>query len=421
MHAKLSMQDGSTVADFSPSGRRAFIDKNANLLGLNWESLPQLPAWGPMFGYTEEWHHAVIVESVAKASVLMNRRLDPTERDSFAAIMAQNNASLAYAPVVWVPTALAYERLGRSRFRFPFYTPKSIDPYRFPTQRVAFITGQPAVWGWHATRMTAYLVMSKIVLSPLVAAFVTYSTYTNLLAEPNLKTFNADMKKVNQREAHVVLRQMGQRLEKIYGEPEDPSMRDSSSPYFGQMQDEQQQQPQETGMGRRSAWDAYRRTGSGRQTSQTDAQPQQEPQEQQEQQQYGYSQPSPARSQPDYSPASDVGDDDSLFDDASPVAPAARQQPSKYPTSAPSGGSSWDRIRQGAQAEAKTQPGGSQAWAQRRYQASQQAGGQQRNDAYSYSDDDRDKSLAKEQAQKDFDAMVEKERSGESEDGRRRR
>ena len=420
------MQDGSTVADFSQSGRRAFIDKNAALLGLSWESLPQLPAWGPMFGYNDEWHHAIIVESVAKASVLMNRRLEPTERDSFAAIMAQNNASLAYAPVVWVPTAVAYERLGRSRFRFPFYTPKSIDPYRFPTQRVAFITGQPAVWGWHATRMTAYLVMSKIALSPLVAAYVTYRTYTTLLAEPNLKTFNADMKNVNQREAHVVLRQMGQRLEKIYGEPEDPSMRDSSSPYFGQQQDEQQQQQQspETGMVRRSAWDMYRRPAPGRQTPQTGGQPEQEPQEQQEQQEqqsYGYSQPSQTRSQPEYSPASDVGDDDSPFDDASPVAPAARQQPGNYSTSAPSGGSSWDRIRQGAQAEAKPQPGGSQSWAQRRYQATQQASGQQGNDAYSYSDEDRDKSLPKAQAQKDFDAMVEKERSGESEDGRRRR
>ena len=411
------------MADFSPSGRRAFIDKYATLLGLSWESLPQLPSWGPMFGFNDEWHHAIIVESVAKASVLMNRRLEPTERDSFAAIMAQNNASLAYAPLVWVPTALAYERLGRSRFRFPFYTPKSIDPYRFPTQRVAFITGQPAVWGWHATRMTAYLVMSKIALSPLVAAYVTYRTYTTLLGEPNLKTFNADMKKVNQREAHVILRQMGQRLEKIYGEPEDPSMRDSSSPYYGQQQDEQQQQqqPSETGMVRRSAWDVYRRPAPSRQTSQADAQSEQEPQEQQGQQSYGYSQPSQTRSQPDYSPASDGGDDDSLFDDASPVAHAARQQPSNYPASAPSGGSSWDRIRRGAQAEAKPQPGGSQAWAQRRYQASQQAGGQQRDDAYSYSEDDRDKSVAKEQAQKDFDAMLEKERSGESEDGRRRR
>jgi hypothetical protein len=112
--------------------------------------------------------------------------------------------------------------------------------------------------------------------------------------------------------------------------------------------------------------------------------------------------------------AESLEDDSSIFDDASPVAPSERRspQPSGISSNQPTnkGGSSWDRLRQRSRSS-------QDAWDQAGQAQGESRG--QRSDQYTYSQADEEKAYAKEKAQKEFDAMLERERQGVGESGRR--
>ncbi|EGO54658.1 hypothetical protein NEUTE1DRAFT_124863 [Neurospora tetrasperma FGSC 2508] len=123
-------------------------------------------------------------------------------------------------------------------------------------------------------------------------------------------------------------------------------------------------------------------------------------------------------------------DDDYLFDDASPVAPAARGTGTVSSPVAQSSGSAWDRLRQqamGAPAQAPgsttaptaaiyVKPSQSRSWAERRAAA---VGGGEGGLSHSYLETDQERALAKDQAQREFDAMLERERRGDGSSRRR--
>lgn len=97
-------------------------------------------------------------------------------------------------------------------------------------------------------------------------------------------------------------------------------------------------------------------------------------------------------------------------DDASPVAKSARN------TQLETGGSAWDRIRQ--QSIPQGQKLQQTTW-QQTSQPAQSSGGWGENqstntsrDSYTYSSSDFEKATAKDQAQRDFDRLLERERSG---------
>jgi hypothetical protein len=145
-------------------------------------------------------------------------------------------------------------------------------------------------------------------------------------------------------------------------------------------------------------------------------------------------------------PQGAVQDDDSfLFDDASPVAPSQRQRPEQSSTSSnPTGpGSAWDRVRSQAIAERLNQrleQAGDQMQqrmkdseaALERFNKQGRLGGrgrteqstyptseQEKAEQYTYPTSEQEKAYAKEQAQKEFDAMLERERRGEGSSGGR--
>jgi len=104
-------------------------------------------------------------------------------------------------------------------------------------------------------------------------------------------------------------------------------------------------------------------------------------------------------------------DDDDPFaaDDSSPVAPSQRSGP---PASA---GSTWEQIRRESKPAGDQQPKSTEraSWAERR-----RGSGQTPQD-YTYTNPDDGKGQSKEQSQKQFDDMLEKERRGESEPRRK--
>ncbi|RYP82148.1 hypothetical protein DL770_005645 [Monosporascus sp. CRB-9-2] len=131
-------------------------------------------------------------------------------------------------------------------------------------------------------------------------------------------------------------------------------------------------------------------------------------------------------SRPDYSSRNASWDSSPFDDDASPVAPAARRAEAAQVQRPPSG-SAWDRLRQQTQSDTSDftkgdSSGRERGWAQlRQDKAPNTTGGPRSTEQYSYSqqDEEREKrNYDKEQAQKEFDALLESERRGGSSNGR---
>jgi len=96
-----------------------------------------------------------------------------------------------------------------------------------------------------------------------------------------------------------------------------------------------------------------------------------------------------------------------------PVVPAVGQRPV---VGSQTSGSAWERLRRSAGAGGSVPSQGDQAtrpqsWAERS-RAAQQASNEQGTESYTYSQSDEEKVLARQQAQKEFDDMLERERKG---------
>jgi hypothetical protein len=357
--------------------RLDWIKRNSERLKINYDSLPQLPSWGPLFGYGQDWFRVEIAEKVFGTSFLISRELTQDEIERISYYAAKYAATETYSPPMSILTAFILERRGRSSFRFPFYSPRpaSFNPLFFPSAMMPILRGNMAPRAWHVTRFLTYGILAEVCFGPLVGSYAVSVYLASLLRDPHLASLRQEMlpEAERKRRGLASASQEGQNSNQQQYGGEMPTENEASQPLAKSTQQSSATSP----------WWSKQR-------------PSQSPQVQQ--------------------PVNDVQDDtDSLFDDddASPVAASQRRQ---LPTS---GGSSWDKIRNQAKTETNVKPqqasqSSNRSWAQIRGNASDTS----KNSDYTYSQADEDRSYAKEQAQKEFDAMLERERKGDS-DGRR--
>jgi hypothetical protein len=307
----------------------------------SFESLPQLPFFGPVFGFTTQWQKTEVARVLVGASASLGRLLTPAEADVFAYQRSKFCSRVTWTPPAVLVTAAYYTRRGLSTFRFPLYTPKAawFQPTSFPTASKPFLTGQSAVRLWHVLRFGAYTLAARLCLKGFIVGFSQAGYVMSLFQDDRLEAMRGELKAMSSRSAS-----------------------DASS--------------------------SHARRPTDLPTPQARRQPM----------------PTQQAPEPQTTPRQD--DDDSyLFDDGSPVAPSQRQPPAASAPQSAQQGSAWDRIRQRAKSEegAQWNPGQQQNGA---------SGGQQRTDQYTFSPAEQEKAYAKDQAQKEFDAMLERERRG---------
>lgn len=340
-------------------------DRSLKLMSGPFESLPQLPFFAPWFRYTPQWQKAQVASALIENSHLIGRLLSPTEADAFAYHRSKVCSRATWAPPAVLLTAAYYTNKGRSTFRFPFYTPKpaSFNPMYFPAASMSFLKGQSAVRLWHGLRFGAYAFISQYIVKIVIFSFVQAGYMVAIAGDPRLKAVREEMKPPRK------ARSERSKLPPA-NSPTDPvAVSPSPSVASGGWDSPAPQTPGQSG------W-----------ASQT---------------------PQPAQSAPQ------EDDDSYLFDDASPVAPSQRESPSTGPPQSPGGGSAWERIRQQAKSEegARWNP---------RQQQNRGSGSQQTTNEYTYTPAEQEKAYAKEQVQKEFDAMLERERRGMGDSGGRK-
>lgn len=390
--------------------------KLADHLRIRWDELPKVPFYGGLFGYNEQLRRANIALSVLAIRSSAQRVLTPEELQIVAYMSARKIRRVTYEFPALLGTAYFLERRTRPSFGFPFFQPtETFEPNVFPSRTMQLLTGARARLMWHALRFSLYTAVSHFVLRIgfSVWASTTFAaefTLTPQLADLN-QTVKANIEAARNRKKPNPLLPAGQQHDDssqppMRGAPAEPGL----PPALAQ---QQQQQEQEQYQQQYQRYEQYQR--------------QQYEQKQQQEQQRGTD---------DYgdSFADDFADSAAGdVDDASPVAPSERRKEGpRWPTSGP--GSSWDRLRspgapgQNPAAVAQAPPGqygwdavraGKAPLPPPKQPPSAEGSGQTAGD-YTFNEAEEEKSYARNQAQKDFDAMLERERTGENDESPKR-
>ncbi|KAJ4161346.1 hypothetical protein NW765_006203 [Fusarium oxysporum] len=318
------------------------------------------PFYASVIGYRRDWNLLVATSRVSGFAATLGRDLEDVEAKAIAEYTLDNihtNAGLK-----WLSVALAgyMTYRGRRTWQFPFYKPKLGGRFN-PNEATSIFTNKKIRGAypratWHCLRFTAYSAVIMLMIEPAFRAVSFIRTEAAMTNDPRLKQFTKDA---------------AERVKDVMSNPTisrapftaTPALRVDISPPPTQ------------------SWDKTQ--------SSTTTQQSQQPND-------------------DWS----VLDDD---DDASPIAASSRNKPVSSPA-----GSAWERIRQQSQGSTQQSDYQSRTWAAHSQTGSRQesqSGWGSRSagsssDSFSFSKSDEDRAVAKEQAQDEFDRLVERERKG---------
>ncbi|KAL8716462.1 MAG: hypothetical protein Q9225_006214 [Loekoesia sp. 1 TL-2023] len=360
-----------------------------------------LPIIGALFGFREPRMSGWAAERIRYYTSILGR--SPTQKES-EAIWYHSYKSMAiqsYGRPMWFGFGIYQAYKSRETYRFPFYGPlKTPDGWwngeRIRIMGVDLIDGPLARLGVHATRGSVYGLIALGFGGLLVSSYATTVAVVGELRDPRLKD--------------VQRAKAGQR-NKQKGDLEAMKQPNDS-----------------TGQGNTSAGDLWRRHREGI-GAQDDASPSAGPEgyggdierlggmntgilsdaqmRSQETRQQASPRESPAENrastfQLDRVEKQPIGFGDT-FDDASPTAQSSADDGQK--------GSAWDRIRRQAQRQASGTKQGDRGWDSIR---KEQEAGSTTGDSFTFSSAEQERHLAQDEAQKEFDARVERERQGGS-------
>jgi hypothetical protein len=397
----------------------------------------------------------------------VGRPLTKEEGDAITEHMTRDTAIEASAWLFAIPPAVVMTLRGRASFRFPFYSPKGIrfNPQAFPTTRFQLLSGSNAEAAWHFTRGAAYgKLIQWFMVAPLASILGGLLVSTSLVNDKRLTSLLADFKSNVQTNARrrgfmtgggatsysEVLQQyiqefntsleltqeIGRRLlavrEKLEDTDLDAQTRNKLLQNERTLEEEFTKQAEKLRIFYERALQLKRNMGRDAESIPFPSNPFQQPDSQRQEsddahasfgqnpqqaqsQDWAASAP-PRGGQYQVPPATPLVEDkwdnqDDVLDDASPMAPSQRSKTAGY-EAPPTSGSAWDRLRKQARsgqgsAPQESKPQGDSAWAAAR---------QGPKEEFTYDKAEEEKNLAKEQAQKEFDAMLERERRGETDD-----
>lgn len=361
------------------------------------------PLYARLRGFGRDQTLALAESTVSSLAAANSRAFSDTETQA----LTEHFVDSIHTMLIWkwAMTGLAAYMTyrGRNTWRFPFLRPK-MDGRMNP------VTGGPHVKVmWHSARFVAYYGVIWLLGEPIFqgANFMRYRAAME--QDPRLASMLRDGKaraqEIYDQGSHGQVATPGDR----YG---------SSGDQYGNSGDQYGGSGEQYGDQWRSESQPQRPAGSIPAQAQSAWTQYRSPESQQSQQS---------------SPQQDSWDSFSDVDDASPVAPSTQGQ--QDASAQYGGGSAWDRVRQQAQYQPRRGSQQQQQQPQQSWQAPQATGGwaseddasPQRGprDSYSFSNADEERAVAKGQAQREFDQLLERERRGTDQEqgsswGRRR-
>ncbi|CAF9935661.1 MAG: hypothetical protein ALECFALPRED_006512 [Alectoria fallacina] len=433
--------DTYDTPDSSPDPYATSSTTTANGLPpyIDFSSLPSgLPILGPLTGYTPARNIAMIQNRFAHMSETIRRPLTESEQTALAYYTAKAFAISSYGPTIGMGAGVYRTYSTRAQFRWPMYGNILSDaPAEGEAQR-GFWDGQKMRAGGkeilqgvssqakaiilHASRGFAYCLIGCYFVPLLVTSYAATVSAVGEIRDPRLQESNRgvreavirDQRERKQRSGEIVKQADAGREGRMPNSPrETDQVRgrrggsaevDDASPTGGAMMDmgidEEQGRLSEAGAMSGVLSDGQMRTAEAKARPQSDQTPAND--------RAATFQMEKVERQP-----KDFGSD---FDDASPTGGSGAMEGGDG-----SGGSVWERIRQQSASEPSASSTG-RGRGTRGAQQKQQEGSTTTGDSFSFSSSEEERNYAKDEAQREFDERVEKERRGGdfSSDGGRR-
>ncbi|PQE24570.1 endo-1,3 -beta glucanase protein [Rutstroemia sp. NJR-2017a WRK4] len=350
-------------------------------------SFHPMPIFGSLFGYDEKTYAQLLGVRIASASHMLKRRVTPEELTALSQHTGKQLTIVSYSTPLGIAGGTYRAYTTASTFRFPFYqpNPEKFNATTFPSQRYPMIKGTRATIMWQLLRYNAYVIIGKMVSNLFFGSYAASVTAVGEMNDPRLKDL---IKAMRERSPD----RSGRQLPSPAGIPR-PPMRPGQYP----PQQPQSQKPAEDDASPTGGMAVYEEptTTQSWPQEQTRSAPQMERWKTQPQTQQAPSQQEEKAF-------------DMFSEDASPTGGQGMQ--SDISSSSQSSGSAWEKIRRGERPQPKQNTSG---WAKlQKNTQKEQREGSTTGDSFTFSKTEEERSLAQMEAQKEFDARVEKERRG---------
>ncbi|CAM1506419.1 Fc.00g060600.m01.CDS01 [Cosmosporella sp. VM-42] len=357
------------------------------------------PIYASMIGWKRDWNLMVAQSRITGFAATLQR--DFTDEETKALVEHTLKNIHTNAEWRWTSVGIAgyMTYRGRHTWQFPFYKPKFNSKFN-PNEATSLFSSKK-IRGfypnliWHTMRFTAYTAVVMLMVEPALRAVNHLLTEQDMMKDPRLAQFTKD--------AAVRVEQV------MKNGPMGGYVREQIEK---RVQEDPNAEPQETrDTGRIGAWNPAQEDRNahvfGPDSQDTQPAPQESWARASPSSSYRTDKPLPAQ-QSSRDENWSVLDDE---DDASPVS-TPRQTQSSNPR-----GSAWDRLRrQGQPTQQQPTSESAGSWGSQTQQSWPQT-----QDGWGGSTEDQDKAVAKEQAQAEFDRMLERERSGNGQGGSWRR
>ena len=354
-----------------------------------------IPIIGRLLGYNEALYSKSLQARIHYMSELLGRPPTQEEATAVAYYTAKNMSIYSYGAPVGVAAGCWRAYNSRSTFQFPFYrpNPETFTPDRFPPG-IGAITGIRAMACWHAARASSYAALGMLFSQLIFASYGATTAAVGELTDTRLKAVAAAIQARAQKQRGALPGMQGTTKVPNRGpqvgtqhDSSDGSSQDDASPTGGMFEEENTQEAPGSFGGNVS--------GSTQKGGQWPSRPAPLPAQQRSE-------------EPDAQPFD-------AWDDASPTGGQVIT-PSSTPESQ---GSAWDRVRRGdrgasgpSNSSRKTQSNQS-PWARQQSDTQkEQIEGSTTGDSFAFSKTEEERTYAKDEAQKEFDARVERERRG---------
>ena len=368
-------------------------------------NLDNLPRRWSLF--TTKPHHPMlpkgITESCRYAQEALGRPVRQEDADAFAYHYARSVRIASYGSPIGLTLATIMSARGQTTYRFPGgFSP--LNHHRFSVDSLGPLKNQAARTAWQMLRIAAYWGIGGPLGSVFFAVYGISTSLAGRALDPRLKEFTEAMKRRQENRQGAL--PGGRQVDQSDGPRKDETM-------------EMARQRR----GAQGAWGRRREQQSGQSGGEDDMSPtggafQEEfvqsgsdtgLMDDNQSRQREYSQRADARTSPAENTAntydySRMRTQTRSSDQQRETSPSTSDTPS-------SGGSAWDRIRQGAMSGASSSS---------RYSGRSQSQGQQQSrgnadsgDSFTFSQGEEDNQLARSEAQKEFDARIERERAGQ--------
>jgi hypothetical protein len=355
-------------------------------------------------------HPPFLIESIQDscrfAQQVLQRPCTQEEADAFAYHAAKTYRVASFGSPIGIALGSLQHFRGRKTYRFPGYTPFKEGSY-FSKDRLGPLAGRYARMGWQTLRLGSYWMLGSVVGAMFFGSYAVSLSLAGRAMDPRLKDFSERLKQL-QKEG--VRPQDIRRQQDVNGTTQEETFEQRRQRFGvqaksreGQAQNRGQVQQSSTSQ---SSWDDASPTGGAFSSDYADASSDTGVMDDAQMIQQQTRQQADAQSTSAENRASTFD-----LNKAAPQRPSAGRQAANQgegAAEAPQSGSSWERLRQQAATRSGPSAGGQRT---ARGQASSE------EDSFSFSQGDEDRQLAKAEAQKEFDARLERERSGKDFEG----